>query len=304
MNKVLGFALGLLASFTAFAAPGDFTIQDGYIVQEIPLPPTMLAEYRKAGEKSKSSSESNPSNHLVNPGRFILKYTDTKNPKYQRIKDYLQKSGVLANLVAELNQKLLLPVNITILMTEKDDMFYEPDTREIHIGYRVLVVHEKEYKKRYPDASDEDAQDYATDAVEFFTFHELGHALIDVYHLPVVGNQEEAGDNLASIISLEYYKDGLQVVLDAAETFDIWDEETGGKVFEAEFQDVHPLNPSRYYNVLCLAYGRDPKQVMKVLKDVNNKVLLDFIDQQGDSCKEEYAEQKAAWFKLLKKHMK
>jgi hypothetical protein len=240
----------------------------------------------------------------VNPGRFLVKYTDVTQKIYQPIKAYLLKDGFVDTLVESLNEKLLLPTNITIVFTEDEDMYYQPETKEIHIGYNVIPEHEAQYLTLYPNAPKQEAMDFAIEAVTFFTFHELGHALIDVYDLPAVGNEETDGDTLAAIIVLEYYENGLNIILDAATVFDVWDEQSGGKYTENDFEDEHALNPSRFYNILCLALGYNPSEMMKVFKELENKNLLAFGNNRQDFCTEEYARQRKAWLKLLEPHLR
>ena len=101
---------------------------------------------------------------------------------------------------------------------------------------------------------------------------------------------------------LEYKKDGYKIVMDTANLFDMLDEANNKKYAEDDLWDEHALNSQRFYNVICLTYGRYPEKVMKELKSLDNKKLLGFIAAKGDFCREEYQQQYAGWMELLDIH--
>src|SRR6185295_2240523 len=53
------------------------------------------------------------------------------------------------------------------------------------------------------DAENEEVGGKAIAAMVFVFYHELGHALIDIYDLPVTGREEDAVDQLATVMLLE-----------------------------------------------------------------------------------------------------
>jgi hypothetical protein len=135
-------------------------------------------------------------------------------------------------------------------------------------------------------------------------YHEIAHAFIDLYQLPIVSNEETAADNLAVSLALEYTRDGLDTVLDSAVLFDLLDQDSPKKYTESDYWDEHELDAQRFYNILCLAYGRYPKQVKKELSIVNNKKLIQFLKERGEWCIYQYDQQLNAWGKLLNDYIK
>lgn len=90
------------------------------------------------------------------------------------------------------------------------------------------------------------------------TFHELGHAMFDIYDVPVFGREEDAADQMAGFILSQF---GPEV---AKRTFPgvalIW-----RALYQAEgewphdaFSDIHGHPLQRAYNYLCMAYGGNP----------------------------------------------
>ena len=60
------------------------------------------------------------------------------------------------------------------------------------------------------------------DAVKFVFLHEIGHALMDAYKLPVTGSEEDAADRCAAFINIsELGDEGVRNVMAAAEAFSI-----------------------------------------------------------------------------------
>jgi len=123
-----------------------------------------------------------------------------------------------------------------------------------------------------------------------------------VYHLPIVSSEEAAADNLAVIISLEYTNDGYTIAMDSAELFDLL-EETNEEYDDDELWDEHALDSQRFYNIICLTYGRYPERVAKELKELKNEKLLAFIEEKGEYCVSEYERQLQAWLQLLEPHL-
>lgn len=109
--------------------------------------------------------------------------------------------------------------------------------------------------------------------VPFLTAHEMGHAVIDQLSLPVTGNDEEAADELASVV-LSY--DGhYDDVMNGA----LWlkSDTSEHRPFEA-----HPPSSWRAENVMCIAVGAEP-----------DTVALD--------CKDKYEHANAVWTTLIRR---
>lgn len=58
------------------------------------------------------------------------------------------------------------------------------------------------------------AQEFALNNLDFALHHELGHLLISEFNLPVLGKQEDAADNIATMLLLA--KQGNQALIDSA----------------------------------------------------------------------------------------
>jgi hypothetical protein len=88
-------------------------------------------------------------------------------------------------------------------------------------------------------------------------YHELGHALIDVMHLPVFGQEEDAADTVSILLIDSTFENetAIEIAYDAALGFQA---EAGETANDIAWSDVHGPDLQRFYNLVCLFYGADP----------------------------------------------
>jgi hypothetical protein len=135
------------------------------------------------------------------------------------------------------------------------------------------------------------------DALLHTLFHELGHALVTMYEIPVLGKEEDAVDGLADVLLIEYVENGREMAISAADLFDL-ESEDRVELSEEDFSDEHSLDLQRFYNTLCHVYGSDP-ETYKALPEETG-----LADDRTDSCVEEYNLLYNDWLALLKPYMK
>ncbi|MBI1237990.1 MAG: hypothetical protein GC199_01470 [Alphaproteobacteria bacterium] len=145
-------------------------------------------------------------------------------------------------------------------------------------------------------ANEDEIQRKAMSATLFVFFHEFGHALISELDLPAVGREEDVVDEFATYVLLQMAKgdEGLnQVLADAVESWrlsHIRSQKAGG---QAPFWDEHGLDLQRYFNIVCLMVGSDPKRW--------NGLRLDsgLPQDRAERCVEEYEKKARAWERLI-----
>lgn len=205
----------------------------------------------------------------------------------------LKQAGDAAEVVNLVNQKLRLPKPLRIVFGGEEGPLYDPEINEILVPYTFITeVNNRFIKAKYSETGV--TPDEATnDALMHTLFHELGHALIEMYQLPIVGKEEDAADSLANVLLIEFYDNGQETVLSAADLFDL-ESEDSNNLEEADFWDEHSLDAQRYYSTLCHVYGSDPDNYASAIEDT------DISDDRADLCIEEYEAASRNWFKLLK----
>src|SRR6185295_9743128 len=92
----------------------------------------------------------------------------------------------------------------------------------------------------------------------FIVLHETAHAVFAVLAVPVLGREEDAADQVAAYAATRLGGDFAERMLRAAAF--MYDTDSARKPGEDDFADVHGLDRQRFYNVLCLAWGSDPKR--------------------------------------------
>ena len=102
---------------------------------------------------------------------------------------------------------------------------------------------------------------------QFFwvTFHEVGHAIFDIFDVPIFGHPEDAADNFAAYIMLQFGRGQAGRLIGGAAW--AWRAYLGDykrnpvvpKRITA-FASDHGLPEERFYNLLCLAFGADAVQ--------------------------------------------
>ena len=140
--------------------------------------------------------------------------------------------------------------------------------------------------------------DATNDVIDFVFYHEVGHALIDVYELPTTGPEEDAADSFSSYIMADLTSGtgGQDSIYSAAPWF--WNEHYRQGVPNSAFWDTHSLNIQRYYNISCFSYGSNP---------IYNQDLVDegwLPPARAMWCDKEYTQQKNSWFEILQPFFK
>jgi hypothetical protein len=239
-------------------------------------------------------------------GRFVVEFVTPKKEVYRDIKTVYENNLSFKNIVKSINNEFVFPESVTVKFDVSDSgPMYLPSSNEIIIPYNYIFYLTELYAEHYPDATDDEMLGFSERATTFLFYHETAHALIDIFKLPIVSNEETAADNLAVILALEYNDDGFDIVIDTTYLFDLLDLSNPKKNYqESDYWGEHALDAQRYYNILCLAYGRNPSKVEKLVNSWENKQLKKFIDERGPACQDLYEQQLDAWSQLLEPYFK
>jgi len=121
--------------------------------------------------------------------------------------------------------------------------------------------------------------------------HESAHALISLLKLPVTGREEDDADQFSTLLLL-HQPDGARKALAVARIYKVMSQVSLGA--PTAYWDEHSLDAQRYYDTLCMVYGRDPKGNAKL---VGGNALP---DERADMCAEDYRRIESSWKMLLK----
>ncbi len=229
-------------------------------------------------------------------GDFSVTYTAPKNSEYAELQQILQESKLFDTTADELNKLLVLPVNVPITLTECQDVnaFYDQEKKQIIVCYE-LMSHIATLSSEIVE-SEEELDKALIDTSFFIFFHELGHALSDVLQLPTTGREEDAADQLATVIFTEVGEEGEDAALSAAVFFLQAAQQTN--VEELAFWDEHALDIQRFYNIACWVYGKNPQRHSYLIEE---GILP---EERAVKCEDEYNKISNSWNVLLSPYLK
>src|SRR5437588_2550949 len=101
--------------------------------------------------------------------------------------------------------------------------------------------------------------------VFWVTFHEVGHAAFDMFNVPIFGHEEDAADNFATFIMLQFGKGQAPRLINGAAW--AWRAYLGDYQKNpvvptrlAAFASDHGLPQERFHNLVCLAFGANSQE--------------------------------------------
>ena len=114
--------------------------------------------------------------------------------------------------------------------------------------------------------------------------HEFAHALFDMLKVPVLGREEDAADQVAAYINLQFGKaEARRLIMGTAYAY-ANEAERAAPLSLKQFADEHGTPAQRAYNVLCIAYGADPE----LFGDLVSKGYLP--KKRAEGCGDEYGQ--------------
>lgn len=196
-------------------------------------------------------------------------------------------------LVSMLETQLHLPNKISISYREcgTANAFYYPSTHSIEICHELWDKRRRLYSRTSKD-SKETIDQRLRAALTFTFFHELGHALHDELDLPLLGRDEDAVDDIATLWMIrlgvgdaaKYAAVGHHLrSLQPNYTHAAWDE--------------HASGAQRGYEIGCLLYGADPGRYLATMTEMRVPA------PQLMRCKKDFTQRLRAWNTLFKPHL-
>lgn len=222
-------------------------------------------------------------------GRFEVEY-GAAAPEFDPFLAGLREHRFLDTIAARLNDGLVLPRTITLATGHCDvpNASYDPTRREVLLCYELFET----LSDRFADRAG--AEYLVSGTVVFALMHELAHGLIHVLDLPVTGREEDAADQLATLLLLDQGPSGDTLAFGAVGWFATNAERH--PLDDLAFSDDHGLDLQRVYNILCWIYGRDPE----AYPELHAEDLLPV--HRRSRCAPEYARLAESWRRLLAPH--
>lgn len=205
----------------------------------------------------------------------------------------LQRDPLHSELASYINRTYSLPRPLPIVYREDDKInaWYSPAQHRIVVSYKLVEFLLEFFRSK--GVAQPERRTQAT--LDFILLHELGHALVHELDLPLVGREEDAADEFATLIGLDALKgSGTEQALVAADWFRLMGS-SEVSLQNIEFWDEHSLNSQRFYKILCFLYGSDPQGLQSVVAPLVPYTRL-------RTALERYPQKVTRWRRLLSAH--
>jgi hypothetical protein len=233
----------------------------------------------------------------IDKGDLKLRYRPRKNFRAENASHRVgSNQQALEKVIANLNERLALPFDIVVSFEDchDPDAFYEPKTHQLSVCYQLIDEYYDLFSRKIKDKDKLDAA--VRGAVASTFFHELGHALVDAWQIPVTGKEEDAVDQLSTLVLIRQSEEGERMALDGAVSFKLYADRDKG--WEKIYWDEHSLDEQRFYDTICLVYGHDPEKYAYLVQDGT------LPEERAELCREDYPRVAKSWERLLKPYLK
>ena len=233
------------------------------------------------------------------PTGIEIVYSPPTNPVHQPIFERVKGRGVLEQY-KEFMSPLKLPRGITIA-TEgcngKINAWYANAKITYCYEYMAFMEEVARSGEAIPGFRREDA---LVGAFTQVLLHETAHMVYAQLDIPILGREEDAADQLASFILLNLGNTVARRALTGAAFF--WRVLALNSKYDIEdFADEHGTHGQRFFNTLCIAYGKDVVARTTIFNDFIQQKLLP--EPRRVRCGGEYIQAKKAFDRLLMPHV-
>ena len=224
-------------------------------------------------------------------GNVVVSYQEINDPGYYGLRSWLIDNEDQVIGASTITDYLALPYDIQVdfELCGESNAYYYPATGGITMCYELVDEYTDLFREHLD--SGEDTAFGVANALHWVFLHELGHAIIDIYDLPITGQEENVADQFATILMLREESGYLSVWAMAAV-------HASGAQHLSPFWDTHALDAQRLYNMMCLLYGKHHD-------DGIGQDVLEFLpEERAVYCPSEYSTAVRSWDVLLADHLR
>ncbi|MFE5797371.1 DUF4344 domain-containing metallopeptidase [Streptomyces sp. NPDC056503] len=277
-------------------------------------PPLALAAALLAGCATTPATSSPTTAPATGPaqgtGRLVVTYEAAKTPEERTARAFLRDHRVLEDAAAYADARIALPRDVPLRAArcEAPNPYWDRATGRITYCYGFVPDARRVFTRVDTDgtpaertaAVDEDVVGLSNGVL----FHELGHALVDLYDLPVTGREEDAVDQLAVLLLASGDERHTDYAISTINAWGaIWEASEGGDPGVAAYSDIHSMDGQRFFNWACWLYGSDPERFADAVDAEDNPDGVLPRDRAA-LCPAEYRRIDSSWRTLLAPHLK
>ena len=243
----------------------------------------------------------------VDQGPIHIEYETPKDPDLKQVYDMVMQRRSLEK-VRELLSPFRLPEDLYVKTVGCNGVpnayfFRENGRPTIRLCYEYL----RDVWQNLPKETTEEGitrEEALVGQLMFAVLHEFGHAAFDIYNVPIFGRQEDAADQFATYVMLQFGGEKAHGLIRGAAYSYLGlikqikqQSKPDVTVPLAAFSSDHGAPEQRFYNLACIAYGYNPKVFAAV---VNNDYLP---ENRAKVCKYEYSDLRYAFRTLILPHI-
>jgi hypothetical protein len=227
---------------------------------------------------------------------ITIAYVPPSNPAHQPIYETVTERRVLERVRDHLS-RVPLPGPLGLRISGCDgeiNAWYDPSERAVTICYEYIAYID-EVRRHLPPravALGLTPKDALVGPFLEVIAHEVAHALFHLLDVPIFGREEDAADQLAAYTLLQLGEEQARLaILGTAVMYAAEARSEAPKL--RDFAAVHSTPAQRLFNLLCLAYGADPKAFAGLRE-------MDLLPRErAGGCEEEYRQVDHAVRKLI-----
>src|SRR4030095_10859310 len=169
------------------------------------------AQNDSANQAANSQRSETPGQVSVDKGDLKFRYQAPANTGAVKTHRAGANPQAVEKLISELNQRLILPFDMLVSFEDCEEpaAYYDPETHQITLCHQLVDQYYDLFAKKIKDKTKLD--DAVKSAVAATFFHELGHGLVDAWKIPITGREEDAVDQLSTLVLIERIEDGDQM---------------------------------------------------------------------------------------------
>lgn len=226
-----------------------------------------------------------------------IKYVPPKNAAHKELYETLTGAKALEYLQQMLSP-LRLPRPLQLTISECDGVanaWYADGA--VTVCYELIQELVKDSRDG-PPPEGLDQRDTVIGPLMHIVLHEVGHAVFDLLQVPLFGREEDAADQFAAYLMLQFDPPrARKLMIGTAYQYRLDMKDNEVTLPKLVFSEEHGLPQQRFYNTLCLAYGSDAKTFAAVRE--RNFLPKDRLE----ACESEYRQVEYAFQKLIGPHV-
>jgi putative metallopeptidase DUF4344 len=244
------------------------------------------AEARKAGTPPRAESN-----------RIDINYVEPKSAGNQPVYRLIKERQALEK-IRDLLSPLRLPHRLLLETRDCDGMSNALSNEDsVIVCYEYLNDIWKNAPEKTTPAGVAPVDALIGPFVDVF-LHEAGHAVFASLQIPLFGREEDAADQFSTYVMLKLDRDeARRLILGSAYQYKGDLSSPSVTVERQAFADEHGTSAQRFYNLLCTAYGADPK----LFGDFIEKGFLP--EDRAVGCEREYLQLAHAFDTLIGPHI-